>query len=90
MCLRYLSGGSYSDIKIFTGISVASFYRVLWKTIGAINKSSSDILSIKFPATQDDACDAALGFQSISQQGCIWNCVAVLDGYHLHPDSVKG
>jgi hypothetical protein len=24
-----------------------------------------------------------LGFQSISQQGCIWNCVAVLDGYHL-------
>ena len=83
VCLRYLAGGSYSDIKFFTGISVASFYRVLWKTIAAINKSSSDILSIKFPTTPDDARDAALGFQSISQQGCIWNCVAVLDGYHL-------
>ena len=69
VCLRYLAGGSYSDIKFFTGISVASFYRVFWKTIGAI--------------TRDDARDAALGFQSISQQGCIWNCVAVLDGYHL-------
>ena len=83
VCLRYLAGGSYSDIKFFTGISVASFYRVLWKTIGAINKSTSDILSIKFPTTHDEARDAALGFQSISQQGCLWNCVAVLDGYHL-------
>ena len=24
-----------------------------------------------------------MGFQSISQQGCIWNCIAVVDGYHL-------
>ena len=51
--------------------------------IGAINKSTSDKLSIKFPTNRDDARDAALGFQSISQQGCLWNCVTVLDGYHL-------
>jgi DDE superfamily endonuclease len=81
LCLRFLAGGSYSDIRFFTGVSVASFYRIVWKTIRAINKSES--LSIKFPASVDEARDAALGFQSISQQGCIWNCVAVVDGYHL-------
>jgi hypothetical protein len=53
----------------------------VWKTIRAINRNAS--LSIKFPASVDECRDAALGFQSISQQGCIWNCVAVLDGYHL-------
>lgn len=81
LCLRFLAGGSYSDIRFFTGVSTASFYRIVWKTIRAINKSAS--LVIKFPASVSEARDAALGFQSISQQGCIWNCVAVLDGYHL-------
>jgi DDE superfamily endonuclease len=27
------------------------------------------------------------GFQKISTQECIWNCVAVLDGYHLQIDT---
>jgi hypothetical protein len=40
-CLRYLAGGSYTDIKFLTGISVSSFYRVLWKTITAINNSTN-------------------------------------------------
>ena len=83
VCLRFLAGVSCLDTEFFTGISVPSYYRIVWKTIWAINKNPSDILSIKFPATIDDARDAALGFQTISQQGCIWNCVAVLDGYHL-------
>ena len=83
VCLRYLAGGSYSDIKYFTGISSASFYRVLWKTMRAINQSKSEILSIKFPATTAEAPDAAMGFQSVSQGSCIWNCVAAVDGYHL-------
>ncbi|KAI2489792.1 nuclease [Fragilaria crotonensis] len=41
------------------------------------------MLSIKFPATPAEARVAALGFQSVSQGGCIWNCVAAVDGYHL-------
>ena len=45
--------------------------------------STNKMLSVNFPSTVDKAHDAALGFQTISQQGCIWNCVAVLDGYHL-------
>lgn len=83
VCLRYLAGGSYSDIKYFTGISSASFYRVLWKTIRAINQSKSEMLAVTFPSTTAAACNAAMGFQSVSQGGCIWNCVAAVDGYHL-------
>jgi len=80
-CLRYLAGGSYSDIKFFTGISVASLYRVVWKCIDAINECDS--LAVKFPTTLDEVKEAAKGFETISTQGCIWNCVSVIDGYHL-------
>jgi hypothetical protein len=30
--VRWLAGGSYLDIIDITGISVASFYRIVWKT----------------------------------------------------------
>ena len=80
-CLRYCAGGSYSDVKYFIGISTSSFYRVVWKCIDAINRCSE--LSIDFPQTTDEVIRAAKGFTSISSQGCIWNCVAVVDGYHL-------
>jgi hypothetical protein len=88
VCIRFLAGGSYSDIRFFTGLSVASFYRVVWKTIHAINNMKGDpvaasLLGIKFPSSIEEAEQAAQGFQSISTQGCIWNCVAVVDGYHL-------
>jgi DDE superfamily endonuclease len=80
-CLRYCAGGLHSDIRYFIGISKSSFYRVVWKCIDAINKCPA--LSIDFPTTTDEVIQAAKGFTSISSQGCIWNCVAVLDGYHL-------
>ena len=79
--LRYLAGGSYSDIQYFTGISVPSLYCVIWKCIDAINACKE--LSIKFPTTVAEAKEAARGFESISTQQCIWNCVSVIDGYHL-------
>ena len=80
-CLRYLAGGSYSDIKYFTGMSVPSLYRVIWKCIDAINVCNE--LAIKFPTAVDEVKEAARGFESISTQGCIWNCISVIDGYHL-------
>jgi hypothetical protein len=49
--LRYIAGGSYSNIKFFTGISTASFYRVVWRTIRAIVRCK--LLSIRFPKTAD-------------------------------------
>ena len=34
--LHYLAGGSYTDIFFLVGISSASFYQVIWKTMYAI------------------------------------------------------
>lgn len=77
--LRWLAGGSYSDIYFFTGISKASFYRVVWQTIRAINKCEA--LKIHLPKSSKECADAAAGFESISFMGCIKNCVYVVDGY---------
>jgi hypothetical protein len=82
VCFCYLAGGSYSDIKYFTGILSASFYQVLWKTIRAINLCSNNMLSVKSPATPVKLVMPPW-VQSISQGGCIWNCIAAVDGYHL-------
>ena len=85
MCLyctiRYLAGGSYLDICDVAGISKSSFYRVIWKTVTAINESHE--LAIKFPQTQKDILQAMAGFASISRDCAINNCVGVIDGYLL-------
>jgi DDE superfamily endonuclease len=77
--LRYLAGGSYSDIYFFTGISRASFYRVVWQTIQAINRCEQ--LKIRLPKTSAECARAAAGFERISFMGCIKHCVYVVDGY---------
>jgi hypothetical protein len=70
-------------------VSVPSLYRVVWKTIRAINNTkghpadTTALLSINFPSSVEEAEEAALGFQSMSTQNCIWNCVTAIDGYHL-------
>jgi DDE superfamily endonuclease len=81
LCLRLLAGGSYSDIFFFTGVSQASFYRLFWKTLAAINKCPE--LAVTFPQTAEECRAAAAGFASISDQRCISNCVACADGYLL-------
>ena len=40
-------------------------------------------LAISFPSSVDEVKRAAEGFSSISKEGCVWNCVAVVDGYHV-------
>ena len=62
---------------------MSSLYRVIWKTIRAINNTTNTLLAIKFPCSIAEAEEAALGFQSVSTQNCIWSCVAAIDGYHL-------
>jgi hypothetical protein len=42
-----------------------------------------DALAIVFPTTPEECEKVAQGFSNISKEGCISNCVAVLDGYHL-------
>jgi hypothetical protein len=79
--LRYLSGGSYLDVVFETGISSTSFYSIIWDTIGVIRRCKQ--LSITFPSKMNKVLEAAEGFQSISTNGAIFNCVGVVDGYHL-------
>jgi hypothetical protein len=77
--IRYLAGTSYSDIAFFCGISVPSFYTILWQTIHAINKA----MAVDFPSSPEDCAVLAADFESISYAGVITNCVGVLDGYLL-------
>ena len=80
-CLWYLTGGSYSDIRFFTGISTASLFRLVWKVAFANN--DCDALAIMFPTTPEECTKAVQGFSNISKEGCISNCDAVVNGYHL-------
>ena len=79
--LRYQAGGSYMDIFYLVGILQPSFYHLLWKTIKAMNKCPK--LWISWPYTKERQLDCATGFTSISTNHAFWDCVAVLDGYHL-------
>jgi len=79
--IRWLAGGSYSDIHMFVGITRPSFCRVVWQVIRAINNCTE--LNIIFPATQEDFDALADGFTSLSTGEAITNCVGVIDGYHL-------
>ena len=77
--LRYLVGGSYTDI-IFVGISKPSFYHVVWKTMYAIVRCKN--IRITWRDTKELAVQSVAGFSSISTNRVMTECVAVLDGYH--------
>lgn len=79
--LRFLAGGSYLDVSDVAGISQASFYRVVWKTITAIVKCKA--LRIRFPGTHEEVISAIAGFASVSTEQAIKNCAGVVDGYLL-------
>ena len=79
--LWYLAGGSNTDIFYLVSNLQASFYRLLWKMIKAINNCSK--LWISWPYTKERQLDRATGFTSISTNHALRGCVAVLDGYHL-------
>ena len=77
--IRYLAGGSYSDIASFCGFSVPSFYAILWRTIHAINM----VIAVDFPSSPEECAALAADFERISYSGVISNCVGVIDGYLL-------
>lgn len=82
--IRYLSGGSYLDILFACGISQTTFYDIVWRTIDALIASKDPALdNIKFPEGLEMCRRAAAGFESISSEGAIRNCVSVVDGYLL-------
>jgi DDE superfamily endonuclease len=77
-CLRWLAGGSYLDVRLLAGISVASFYRCVQNCIHAIVMCKE--LSIKFPSTAADIASAAKNYRTISNHGMVDSCVGCLDG----------
>jgi len=79
--LRWLSGGSYLDIRLSAGINPAKFYSCVYKCIDAILESAD--LAYKFPSTEKEVDEAAQGFESLSTHVGIKGCVACLDGYFL-------
>ena len=82
LCLYSVPGGRIVHRhQVFTGMSTTSLYWIVWKCIRAIIECVA--LDITFPSTSEEVKAAAEGFSSISKEGCIWNCVAVIDGYHL-------
>ena len=77
--LHYLAGASYLDVSVFAGISTVSFYRIVHKTIHAMNLT--DELTINFPQMMAECRAAAARFPNISFQSAIANCIGALDGY---------
>lgn len=79
--LRWLAGGCYNDICDQMGMSAQSFYRLIYRCLGAINACPD--LALHFPETPEEINKAAADFESISSHGVIEGCVGCLDGYHL-------
>ncbi len=83
-CIRWLAGGSYSDLCFFAKISWPSFYRFCWETIAAINRAHE--LHMKFPATFEDHGSN----QGVSLQE-LWRCHQQLrlgNRWLLHRDAI--
>ena len=77
-CIRWLSGGSFHDIRLTAGMSKTSFYMYAYRCIRAINESEA--LSYKFPTSPQEVEEAAQSFKAISSNGVIEGCVAAIDG----------
>lgn len=79
--LRFLSGGSPLDARICVGISVPSFYRVVFRCVDAILRQNE--LGYHFPSSNDEVLKASSGFAQISSHHIIEGCVGALDGMLL-------
>ena len=77
-CLRWLSGGSYHDIRLTAGMGKSSFYNYAHRCISAIIEC--DALAYKFPTTPMEVERAAQDFKAISSHGVMEGCVAAMDG----------
>eukprot|EP00644_Phytophthora_capsici_P018163 jgi/Phyca11/68342/gw1.25.311.1 len=77
--LSWLAGGSYHHIRVITGISKSTFYRVVYRVMYAINDAEK--LAPRFPRAPDELEEAAAAFRSCSNYGVIEHCIGVIDGW---------
>ena len=75
--LRYLGGGSVHDIRRALKTKKTSTYAIINQVCKAIIQCPA--LEVKFPQTQIECQEAAMGFCSVSHDEAIDNCVAAID-----------
>ena len=76
--IRFLAGCSYHDVRATACISKASFFRLVWHTINAINLCNA--LEVQLPR-MNELPSLRAGFKNISYSGVMDGCVGALDGY---------
>ncbi|KAE9078132.1 hypothetical protein PF010_g23077 [Phytophthora fragariae] len=79
LTLRYFAGGSMHDIRRVAGVSKASFYRILWLVVDAINAVSE--LRLVFPRSPTAREASAAAFKTLSAEGVFSGCVGCVDGW---------
>jgi hypothetical protein len=77
--VSWLGGGSHHHIRIISGVSRATFYRIVYRVMNAINDSKG--LDLVFPANQSQMRSAADGFLSQTENKIIGGCIGVIDGW---------
>eukprot|EP00644_Phytophthora_capsici_P003143 jgi/Phyca11/103083/e_gw1.7.490.1 len=78
-CISWLAGGSFHHIRIITGTSRSSHYRIVHAVIRAINTCAQ--LALEFPESDDAMELSAAGFRSLSTGGAIPGCIGAIDGW---------
>lgn len=66
-------------IRRIAGVSKASFYRIVWLVVDAIN--AAEELRLEFPRSPTSREAAAAAFKTLSAQGVFSGCVGCLDGW---------
>ncbi|KAE8985921.1 hypothetical protein PR001_g22749 [Phytophthora rubi] len=78
MLLRWLSGGSYHDIRSKSGVSVSAFYDCIREVVEAIIAHPD--LQLQFPTTLAAQRHAASEFKKLSTSKVMKGCVGAVDG----------
>lgn len=78
-CLSWLGGGSFHHIRVITGVSKSSFYRIIYRVMRAIHEA--DELKLRFPATSEKKKQMSEGFATRSTGGILQGCIGAMDGW---------
>lgn len=79
LTIRYLAGSKYCLLSNSCKASRAAVYSAIERTMIAITECPE--LAFAFPSTEEECANAALGFERISFEEAITNCVGAIDGY---------
>ncbi|KAE9017752.1 hypothetical protein PR002_g13302 [Phytophthora rubi] len=79
MCLRWLSGGSYHDVREISGVSVSAFYTSIHEVVDAITAHAE--LQLQFPTSVQAQRRVAKAFEQLSNSHVMKGCVGAVDGW---------